>query len=72
MLAAGVALTFSGRSANAQSVFTMTSSSFKDGQMLAKKNAGSNKSNPNCVGDNVSPPFSWTNVPAAPRASRWS
>ena len=63
-MAAGVALTLSGRSANAQAVFTITSCSFKDGQMLAMKNAGSNKSNPNCVGDNVSPPFSWTNVPA--------
>src|SRR4029077_730952 len=64
VMAAGVAVTLSGRSANAQAVFTIPSSSFKDGQMLAKKNAGSNKSNPNCVGDNVSPPFSWTNVPA--------
>ena len=64
VMAAGVALTLSGQSANAQAVFTITSSSFKDGQMLAKKNAGSNKSNPNCVGDNVSPPLSWTNVPA--------
>ena len=63
-MAAGVALTLSGQSASAQAVFTITSSSFKDGQMLAKKNAGSNKSNPNCVGENVSPPFSWTNVPA--------
>ena len=64
VLAGSLALAFSGHSANAQSVFTITSSSFKDGQMLAKKNAGSNKSNPNCVGDNVSPPLSWTNVPA--------
>ena len=31
--------------------------------MLAKKNAGANKTNANCVGDNVSPPFAWTNVP---------
>ena len=42
--------------------------------MPAKKNAGAPKPNPNCVGDNVSPPISWTDVPAAPRASRrsWS
>lgn len=64
LLAAGVALTLSGQGANAQAVFTITSSSFKDGTMLAKKNAGANKANPNCVGENVSPPFSWTNVPA--------
>jgi Raf kinase inhibitor-like YbhB/YbcL family protein len=64
LLAAGVALAFAcgGQSANAQS-FTITSSTFKDGEMLATKNAGNNKQNPNCVGDNVSPPLSWTNVP---------
>jgi Raf kinase inhibitor-like YbhB/YbcL family protein len=50
--------------ASAADVFTITSSAFKDGQLLAKKNAGANKSNPNCVGENVSPPLAWTNVPA--------
>jgi Raf kinase inhibitor-like YbhB/YbcL family protein len=50
------------RSASAQS-FTLTSASFKDGQMLQAKNAGNNKSNPNCIGENISPPLSWTNVP---------
>ena len=64
VFAAAAATLLIAGSANAQSVFTITSSSFKDGQMLAKKNAGNNKSNPNCVGDNVSPAFSWTNVPA--------
>ena len=44
--------------------FTITSASFKDGAYLAKKNAGANKANPNCVGENVSPPFAWSNVPA--------
>src|SRR5438874_9000046 len=42
----------------------LTSSAFKDGTPLAKKNAGDNKSNPNCVGENVSPPLSWSNAPA--------
>ena len=32
--------------------------------MLAMNPAVKYKSNRNCVGDNVSPPFSWTNVPA--------
>jgi Raf kinase inhibitor-like YbhB/YbcL family protein len=50
--------------ASAADIFTITSSSFKDGAYLAKKNAGANKANPNCVGDNVSPQFSWSNVPA--------
>src|SRR5471032_571363 len=44
--------------------FTLTSSSFKDGTLLPKKMAGDNKANPNCVGENVSPQLSWTNVPA--------
>src|ERR1700674_5786119 len=65
LLAAGVALAFAwgGQSANAQSAFTITSSSFKDGERLPTKMAGNNKSNPNCVGDNVSPALSWTGVP---------
>ena len=50
--------------ANAQGAFTISSSSFKDGERLATKNAGNNKANPNCVGDNVSPPLAWTNPPA--------
>jgi phosphatidylethanolamine-binding protein (PEBP) family uncharacterized protein len=50
--------------AHAAEVFTITSSAFKDGQLLPKKMAGDNKANPNCVGENVSPAFTWTNVPA--------
>ena len=50
--------------AQAAEVFTITSSAFKDGQLLPKKMAGDNKANPNCVGENVSPALSWTNVPA--------
>lgn len=60
--AALLASTCASQSAKAQS-FTLTSSTFKDGGMLQTKNAGNNKSNPNCIGDNVSPPLSWTNVP---------
>ena len=43
--------------------FTISSSSFKDGERLAVKNAGNNKTNPNCVGENVSPPLAWANPP---------
>ena len=43
--------------------FSLTSSSFKDSTPLQQKMAGSNKSNPNCVGDNVSPELSWANAP---------
>src|ERR1700754_325881 len=65
LLAGGVALAMAWNSenANAQGVFTITSSSFKDGERLATKMAGNNKSNPNCVGENVSPALSWSNPP---------
>ena len=36
--------------------------------MLAKKNAGNNKANPNCVGENVSPPLAWANLPAGTKS----
>lgn len=48
--------------------FALTSSTFKDGTMLAVKNAGNIKGNPNCIGDNVSPPLAWSNVPAGTKS----
>ena len=38
--------------------FSITSSSFKDGAVLNKKYVGNIKTNPNCVGENVSPALS--------------
>jgi Raf kinase inhibitor-like YbhB/YbcL family protein len=58
-----LAVAWSGNNANAQNAFTITSSSFKDGERLATKMAGNNKQNPNCVGENVSPALSWANPP---------
>jgi Raf kinase inhibitor-like YbhB/YbcL family protein len=44
--------------------FTLSSSAFKDGGWLQQKNAGADKErNPNCLGQNVSPPLAWSNVP---------
>ncbi len=65
ILAATVTLAALGGShdARADSVFTLSSSAFKDGERLPVKYAGNNKSNPNCVGENVSPPLSWVNPP---------
>jgi phosphatidylethanolamine-binding protein (PEBP) family uncharacterized protein len=63
-LAAAAGILLLAGTVHAAEVFTITSSSFKDGALLAKKNAGDNKSNPNCVGENVSPPLAWTNAPA--------
>src|SRR5262245_62247578 len=62
--AAALAIGWGAQNANAQNVFTITSSSFKDGERLQTKMAGNNKQNPNCVGENVSPALSWANPPA--------
>ncbi len=52
--------------ANAADIFTLNSTTFKDGKMMPKKVANSQANAPNntnCVGENVSPQLSWTNVP---------
>src|SRR5215813_7944634 len=48
--------------------FTLSSPAFKDGTLMAQKNAGANKQNPNCVGDNVSPPLAWAHPPAGTKS----
>ncbi|MFL6840423.1 MAG: YbhB/YbcL family Raf kinase inhibitor-like protein [Bradyrhizobium sp.] len=65
ILAGALALTAwcGAQSAYAQGVFTLSSTGFKDGERLATKFAGNNKSNPNCPGENISPTLSWTNPP---------
>ena len=67
-LAGGLALAASGNGALAADLFVLTSPAFKDGTMMAQKNAGANKSNPNCVGENVSPPLAWANAPAGSKS----
>ena len=55
-----------GTAANAADIFSLTSTTFQDGKIMPKKVANSQANaptNPNCVGDNVSPQFSWTGVP---------
>jgi Raf kinase inhibitor-like YbhB/YbcL family protein len=50
--------------AKAADVLTLTSPAVQDNGMLAVKNAGSDKQrSPNCVGENVSPPLTWSNPP---------
>jgi Raf kinase inhibitor-like YbhB/YbcL family protein len=71
ILAGGIALAFCAvQSASAADVFSLSSSTFKDGSMLPKKasNANPTGNNPNCVGENVSPQFSWTNAPAGTKS----
>jgi len=45
--------------------FALTSTTFKDGQLMPRKvaNSSDNFKSPNCVGENVSPQLSWTGVP---------
>jgi len=45
-------------------VLTLSSSAVADNGTLAVKNACADKQrSPNCVGENLSPPFAWENVP---------
>jgi Raf kinase inhibitor-like YbhB/YbcL family protein len=67
-LAAAASVLLLAGTAHAADVFTLTSPAFKDGTLLAKKNAGANKANPNCVGENVSPPLAWANPPAGTKS----
>jgi Raf kinase inhibitor-like YbhB/YbcL family protein len=50
-------------SARAADPFMLSSTTFKDGERLPTKVAGNLKSNPNCVGENVSPALSWASPP---------
>lgn len=49
-------------------VFTLTSPAFKDNDVLAPKFSCGDKQNPNCVGENISPPFAWANPPAGTKS----
>jgi Raf kinase inhibitor-like YbhB/YbcL family protein len=73
ILAAGFVLGFSfgGTAAGAADAFTLSSTTFQDGKLMPKKvanKAANRNNNPNCVGENVSPQFSWTNVPAGTKS----
>lgn len=66
-LAGGIALTAS-TGASAADYFSLSSPAFKDGTLMAQKNAGAVKGNANCVGENVSPPLAWANPPAGTKS----
>src|SRR5262245_37244885 len=61
-------LAFMSAAALAADPFTLTSSNFKDGTMMDRKHAGNTASNPNCIGQNVSPELRWTNTPATAKS----
>lgn len=61
-----LAFGFTTAAADAAEIFTLKSTTFADGKIMPKKVANSTAniaSNPNCVGENVSPQLSWSNVP---------
>src|SRR4029077_3966095 len=64
--ATAIALGFAAAPAKAAELFSIKSSTFADGKIMPKKVANSTANaptNPNCVGENLSPQFSWSNVP---------
>jgi hypothetical protein len=70
-VALSLGLGFAGAAAKAADIFTLSSTTFRDGKIMPKEVANSKANapnNPNCVGDNVSPQFSWTNVPAGTKS----
>lgn len=48
--------------------FRLTSPGRADNAMLERKHAGNFAKNPNCLGQNVSPPLAWTGVPDKARS----
>ena len=48
--------------------FRLTSPGFADNAMLPPKSAGDFAKNPNCTGQNVSPPLAWINTPEKTRS----
>ena len=61
--AAGAAAFYAGEAAKAAEPFMLKSPALEDNGQLAVKNAGNIRSNPNCVGENISPPLAWSNPP---------
>jgi hypothetical protein len=66
-----LAAAFAASAAKADDVFALSSTTFADGKMMPKRVANNQINRPNaasCVGENVSPQFSWGNVPAGTRS----
>jgi phosphatidylethanolamine-binding protein (PEBP) family uncharacterized protein len=63
---AALCLAFAATGSHAADIFSLKSTTFEDGKLMPKKVANSKANqpnNPNCIGDNVSPQFSWENPP---------
>ncbi len=68
LAAASVAACATQELAGPPTAFRMTSPAFADNAMLAQRNAGNLKTNPNCLGENISPPLNWSNAPEKTRS----
>ena len=72
ILAGAIAVISAGEPAEAQEkIFELSSTTFKDGQMMPVRVANSRANfpqNENCVGENVSPQLSWINPPAGTKS----
>jgi Raf kinase inhibitor-like YbhB/YbcL family protein len=72
ILASGIAALCAAGTASAQEkLFELSSTTFKDGQMMPAKVGNSQANdpqNPNCLGANVSPQLSWVNPPAGTKS----
>src|SRR4029450_10790570 len=68
LLAAGALTVACAAGAAAADPFTLTSTTFKDGQLMPRKVANNTANNPNCVGENVWPQLSWTGAPEGTRS----
>ena len=71
LMLVGAAVTASGTANAQQKFFDLTSTTFKDGQLMPQK-VGNSRSNfprnADCVGENVSPQLSWVNPPAGTKS----
>jgi Raf kinase inhibitor-like YbhB/YbcL family protein len=65
VLASGLVLSSlcAAHAARAADPFMLKSPTLEDNAPLPAKDAGNNKQNPNCVGDNISPPLAWSDPP---------
>jgi Raf kinase inhibitor-like YbhB/YbcL family protein len=59
---------FGARAARAADAFTLSSTTFKDGQLLPKPVGDIPARGANCKGENVSPQLSWSNAPEGTRS----
>lgn len=66
--AAGLAACATQELAGPPTAFRMSSPALADNAMLSSQHGGDFRKNPNCLGQNVSPPLAWVNPPEKTRS----